>query len=364
MKKVSISTDLTEEQMSRVSSRIADRTQDPPSIDELCVLAFGDKVHGNDRRVKTIKRMVANQVRPVALIPKSVVPLKLTDDQKGFVASQHTTMSSLEIARVLFPDSLLTNTSPETNLVAAEVRIIGGQTYSAPNDVLPVYSPPDTVEDTMLKVRRHDETFDPEKMTERQRKDIESLFRHLRAVRFVHQMSMFQKQIDRDLCEATFIRHIWTKASDLSNEECDIFMILANEAVIEANIKRRIELLQCLLDDNIREAQGNEKSKFSMAFAELIGKIQTEYNACIGRQKSLLAEVNVKRSERIKYRVAEAQSLATLIDFWKTETGRRRTIVMAERHRKELREEAKHLSEMDDLIVQIFGVSQEELAGK
>ena len=253
--------------------------------------------------------------------------------------------------------------SKEVVAVASHLKTLDTSLFSNPGEfAVEKYAPPETLTECIARIKKFTrEPIHKDKLSQKQRKDMDALISHLHVLRFTHQMSTYHKSIDRDLFESTFIRHVWSKASDITNEECDLLIIIAAEAVIEANVKRRIENLQSMLDDTVKEAKDDDKKRISMSLVEAIGALQSEYNECVKRQEKLLANVTGKRSERIKNRVAENQSLVSLMEFARNHGNRKHLLELAEQENKKLNKEVDRLRNMDDLELQIFGISPQEL---
>lgn len=358
---------LSENQTKLLTERIKDLNKSPASLKELMQLAFGKEIDGRDPRSKMVKTLCAQYGHN----PKSSFELRprvfLTHEQEITIQAQAMKMSPLEISKMIFNNELLTNLSPQTKLVANYIKSLNlTNPFDNPDDyILKKYDVPNTTLEIIERVNRFTRAgLKPEELTAKQQKDAQAMMNHLHVMRFLHQMSTFQNKIDRDLFESTFIRHVWPKAADVTNEECDLFIIIASESVIEANIKRRIENLQSMLDDSVKESKNDEKKRISMSLVEAIGKLTSEYDACIKRQKNLLSDVNVKRSERIKTKVSENQSLVTLMEFWKNHQNRQQMIKLAKARKEDLKSEIERIKNMDDLEIQIFGISPEELLGE
>lgn len=382
---------VSSEQLQRVLERISDPLRPPPHIAELSILAFGRVLKSNEPGYKSLKRVLANGTKPSDLPTENLlqvkeffeqkkhilptqgtaeptrvpmpdladIPVQLSEPQRTTVESHAATMDAKELAEMVFGDV----GAQEIGAVASHLKTLDAPLFSNPGEfAAETYSPPETLPECIARIKKFTrEPLHEDKLSQKQRKDIDSLIGHLHVLRFTHQMSTYLKAIDRDLFESTFIRHVWSKASDITNEECDIFIIVAAEAVIEANIKRRIENLQSMMDDTVKEAKDDNKKRISMSLVEAIGALQSEYNECVKRQERLLANVTGKRSERIKNRVAENQSLVSLMEFARNSDNRKHLQELAEQENKKLNKEVDRLRNMDDLELQIFGISPREL---
>ncbi len=333
----------------------------PPSLRELAKLCFNENIDGRDRRAKLIKEFCAKMdFKPKTAMELGQRHVELTEEHKTFILNHCNTMSACQIAKELFNNPILINTSPETVAVNNHIKILNPAVRR--NDDIPEdakYKPPRTRDQCIAVVEKYvHERIDKTKLNQSQWKNVDSLISHLHVFRFIHQISNYDSQLDRDLFESTFVRYTWPKAADLSSEEVDQFIVLSSETVIDSSIKKRIETLQRLLDD-AAENNGEDKRSVSMALVEAISKLNTEYHQHIIRQQKLLDDLNGKRSARIKDRVSENQSLVSLIEFWKGYENRQQLIALAELRKNALKEEVVRIKNLDQMKAEIFGIGED-----
>jgi hypothetical protein len=184
-----------------------------------------------------------------------------------------------------------------------------------------------------------------------------TLIAYMHTFRFLHQISTYGIETDRELFESSFVRYTWDK-SDLSQEEVDQYIVLAAEVVIASNIQRRVERLQTLLDQNAEDTEGR---RMAMSLVEAINTAQTEYNQCVNRQTKLLNELKEKRSQRLSKVLQESASILNLVELWKDEESRHKMIKIAEIRKKNISSEIERLSTMEDIKSRIMGISEEEI---
>ena len=202
----------------------------------------------------------------------------------------------------------------------------------------------------------HDSGIDKDRITPKQKKNLEKLMGYLHTFRFVHQISNYEHETERELFESSFVRYTHDKA-DLTQEEVDQYIVLSGEVVIASNIQRRVGRLQRLLDDT---ANDNEGRRISMSLVEAISTAQSEYNSCVNRQHKLLSDLKQKRSDRLSKQVQENASILNLVETWKEEQSRKELIKMAELRKKAIKDEVDKLTTIDDIKARIFGLSEEE----
>ena len=180
--------------------------------------------------------------------------------------------------------------------------------------------------------------IDKDKLTARQRKEIESLIGYLHTYRFLHQINGYDSQVDRDLFESSFIRYTYDKQTSpkkkLISTSCFFWSSIAS------NIQRRVEHLQGLLDDAANDTEGR---RISMSLVEAIGKAQNDYHQSIGRQNKLLSDLKEKRSDRLKNQIKENASIINLVQMWKEEESRKKLIQLAELRKQVVKEEVKNI---------------------
>ena len=255
---------------------------------------------------------------------------ELSDEQKEFIRNHRGTMKYVEMSRIIFGDETLTSLSAETRMVTEYCKSLEGEDFEAPEEDQErfEYKPPKHPDRVLSRVNKfiHDSGIDKDKITPRQKKNLEKLMGYLHTFRFVHQISNYEHETERELFESSFVRYTHDKA-DLTQEEVDQYIVLSGEVVIASNIQRRVGRLQRLLDDT---AYDNEGRRISMSLVEAISTAQNEYNSCVNRQHKLLSDLKQKRSDRLSKQVQENASILNLVETWKEEESRKELIKMAE----------------------------------
>ena len=286
---------------------------------------------------------------------------ELTEEHKEFIRNNRDTMKYVEMTRILFGREDLTSLSAETRMVTDYCKTLEGQNFDDNEvDIRPnfEYKPPKHRDRVLSKVNKYilDSGIDKDRVTPRQKKDLEKLMGYLHTFRFVHQISNYDHETDRELFESSFVRYTHDKP-DLTQEEVDQYIVLSGEVVIAANIQRRVGRLQRLLDET---ASDNEVRRISMSLVEAISTAQNEYNSCVNRQHKLLSDLKQKRSDRLSKQVQDNASILNLVETWKEEESRKELIKMAELRKKTIKEEVEKISTMDEVKARIFGLTEEE----
>lgn len=286
---------------------------------------------------------------------------ELSQDDVEYIDNNYRMMTFVEIARLLFHDSKLTNLSPEARAVQDHIQSLnpeeGFQAGEIPEEE---YNPPKTVDKAITKVNKYIlDGLDRSKITASDKKNCEMLIRYLHTFRFLHHMNHLSTNVDRQLYESSFVRYTYNKP-DLSQEEIDQFIVLSGEAVIASNIQRRVEHLQGLLDDAANDTEGR---RISMALVESINTAQNEYHQSVNRQHKLLDDLKEKRSSRLKNQLKDNASILNLVEVWKDEEGRKKMIAIAEKRKEIVAEEMDELSSMDEIKARILGLTKDEILG-
>jgi hypothetical protein len=294
------------------------------------------------------------------------IEINLTEDQKEYIKT-NSLESNLELAQNIFRSKTIAVSSKKyiavkkykEYLLKGAVEEASSSGVSAENEESSenqqAYSPPDSIAQLATRVNFYISNTYSKQRTNRQQKNLDSLFAYLKTYRFIHQINTYTSDVDRKLFESSFIRYTFDKA-DLTQEEVDQYIVLCTEVVISANIQRTIQTMQ---EQIAVELDSGEK--IPMTLVEAVNSARTEYNQCVGRQQKLLNDLKVKRSERISKQVKENASILNLVQLWKDEESRKEMIKMADMRREVLKTEINKLSSMDDVKARIFGLTEQEV---
>jgi hypothetical protein len=220
------------------------------------------------------------------------------------------------------------------------------------------YRPPQTVDQAIARINKYlNYNWKQDGLKPSHLKQVQTLMSYLRVFRFKYQINSYSRLEDRELFEDAFIRYAHDK-EDLTQEELDQFITLANEVVIAADIQRRIDSLRTALDTMSIDSEGK---KISMGLNEAINNAQTEYNQCITRQEKLYKTLTINRSKRIEQLQSENSSILHLVQAWKQEEYRAKMILLAEKQKEALEEEVEKLSSIDEWKAVIKGIDPREI---
>jgi len=353
---------LNEDQQALIINTWNEKKENPPSLQELTQLVFPEipNIDGRSLYGKAVKKFLAS--RDLKVKTKSEYTPKdrteFTQEQKDFLTNNANLMTPVDLARSLFNNYTLSNLSIESRSVEEYLNTLPKQVRAVQTEEEQQgdYKPPKNQERAMVRVNKYVlDGIDKDKITAKQKKELNSLISYLHTYRFLHQIGTYVDSVDRDLFESSFIRYAYDK-SDLTQEEVDQYIILATEVVISSNIQQTIQTLQEQINMEMDSGQ-----KIPMVLVEAVTSARTEYNQCVGRQQKLLNDLKVKRSERMQKQVKENASILNLVLMWKDEETRNEMLKMADMRREVLKGEIGRLSSMDDVKARIFGLTEEEV---
>ena len=360
--------ELNEDQQLAILKEWNSRPKDHPYISELIELVFPDvpekQRDGRSKYGRAVKKFLAEKSLEAKVSHKYYPKEKkqLTEDQKEFISNNCSAMKAMDIARLIFDDPKISALDQRYKVTVDFLNSIPNQVkYSDSNEDVPVeggYQPPKSESRALVRVNKYVYNgINKEKVTTKIKRNLSTLIGYMHTFRFLHQISTYSIETDRELFESSFVRYTWDK-SDLSQEEVDQYIVLAAEVVIASNIQRRVERLQQLLDQNAEDTEGR---RMAMSLVEAINTAQTEYNQCVNRQTKLLNELKEKRSQRMSKIMQESASILNLVELWKDEESRNKMIKIAEIRKKNVSNEIERLTSMEDIKSRIMGISEEEV---
>ena len=353
---------LTEEQEQIILNEWNSRPDSPPSLLELINLTFPDEgLDGRTKEGRAVKEFLASRdIKARAsheYQPKEKI--ELSEEDETFIKNNIEFMSSVEISRVIFKNSDLTNLNQEARVVSEFIKSLDEtNVFENPEEVpSEKYKAPKTFDKTLYRVNKYtNNSINKSKLTSKTKKDIKALINYLNTYRFSYQINTYSTTTDRELFESSFIRYTHDK-SDLSQEEVDQYIVLSSEVVIAASIQARKEHLTQLLDNVVEDTEG----RASMSLVEAIGKTETEYNQSVNRQNKLLDSLKEKRSDKLKKQIRENASVLNLVRLWKEEESRKKLLQLAELRRKAVTDEVEKLADIDEVKARILGLDENSI---
>jgi len=346
------------------------------TLTEITSYAYNDeKIDSRSKEGRLVKQFLLDN--KIEYKNKSVTQrdrISLTEEQKEFVRNNYKGQNYVDLAKTLFNNDRLTHVTLECREVNNYIQELQKNDPDAPKDLLDntVYIPSergaDSTSGTYFPPRRTDQTvfrinkylnigWSADTLKASQQKMVDMLQRYLNTFSFCYQINTYKTNNDRQLFEDSFIRYTYDKP-DLSQEELDQFIVLCTEVVTAATILQQVEDLRDMLRNSTSDGEGRN---IKMQLNEAISNLQTEYNQCRARQQKLYKSLVDDRSKRIAQRQEENASILNLVQAWKDEERRKGILILAEAQKKNLHEEAKRLSSMDELKAVIRGINTDEM---
>lgn len=261
---------LSKEQEFKILSEWNNRPDNPPTLLELVKAAFDKEYDTRSKHGRAVRTFIAGK----KLVPardweyKHKDKIELTEEQKEYISNNCSTMSVVEMARVIFKNPSLAPPSQEGRCVKEYISTLSNKVLYATGQEIPDedYKPPNTPDRVVARINRyvHNE-LDLKKLGPIGKKNIQSLMGYLHTYRFISHINNYENQPDRELFESEFVRCCHDK-NDLTEEEVDQYIIYSAEVVISKNIARRIETFSKKLDDDLED----EDKKLTMTLVDAI----------------------------------------------------------------------------------------------
>jgi len=355
--------ELSEEQKQLIVNAWNNAPKDsPPSLKDLVQICFGGEHDGRSGEAKAVKKFLAEKHIKARVSyeyqPKATI--ELSEEAKEYIINHCSSMTAVEIARVLFNKKDLTILHNESRTVTNFIKTLESKILYQNPSIIPEtnYRPPKTIKQSMDLVNKYIlNCLDP-KIAEKDAKIqncLKSLVRFCHMYRFVVIINNFSSAMDRELFEASYVRFIWNKP-DLTEEELDAYVNLCCDIVNYTNMQRELDGLKEMRDQCLNDTDGK---RISLSIVESITSIRKEMDDNQKRQNKLMENLQGKRNERLDFKVKENASILQLIEAWRDEQERQRLIRFAEDRKKSVKEEIQRMDTLDQFKCEIFGLNRE-----
>lgn len=348
----------------------------PPSLKQICLKIFGKELDVRHPQMKILKKFLAtknfsfptNPEPPKEPVKKAEEDREtkrviLDGDQMEYFRNNYKGATVVEMCRVVFNNSKLQKNDQE--VLAAAEYLESLDLANKPEDYKEYtsigYKTPRSIDGIVTRIKKYVDKidWDVKNLNEKQRKCAEALMNYLGVYRYRMQILSYDAKEDRELFESGFIRCTYDKP-DLTEEDVDQYIIYSNEVVISKNISRSINKFQEKLDDDM-DGDDDHKAQIKQAFVEAISTMRNEYNASIKRQGELLKVLTTKRSDRINKLKEENANFLHLVQAFKEEDFRKKTVELAQRRQELLKEEINKFMTMDEVKSRIFGITEDDI---
>lgn len=311
----------------------------------------------NSEEYKAVKNFIVR-------LHNGATSYNFSEDQINFIADSGEEMTPAEIARSLFPErdgGLNQEIKTIVSLLKAFQIEYKGKNAPVTDNAGP-YVPPHTDHKIIALINRAlpNANYSLGNLDSEKRRCISALKAHLCSHRFIAMATVIRSKRHRDVFQNEFIKAVADKP-DLVAEEVNAYMNLANEYVLSILITEQISDL----NDRLKEATSDDEEgrRFTKNISDSLSTKTSEYHSCQQRMMKLHDDLAGKRSERLKHTLAASESLSKFIELAKKEEGRKYMLKLAELRNSQLEQEAKRIEALDDLVMEIKGVSIEEILG-
>jgi hypothetical protein len=347
--------DLNEEQKQFLRENAAKIT----SLIDLTRQCFeDDKLDGRSKEGRAVRKfLVENSINFKTTATSRTEDIQLTQQQKDFILEQaESGLSSLEIAKIIFPERNVKSLSNEQRTVLAFIRdvnpdIIPSQDGAALNS----YISPKSLSRIIKKI--NDATgldLEDAKLNRQKQVCAEKLGINLNNSRFLKIINNYLNQEDRVLFEHEFIRLTWDKP-DLTADEINLYLNACKEVINLEVISSHLNKLNDMFDI------ADDQTEMSVRLAEIIKAKSGEYHQCETRIENLTKKLQGDRAERMKKNQKENASFLSIVQSFQEEEERKTMVRIAEMQKQSIKKEAERLEGMAEWKARVLGISQEDV---
>ena len=329
-----------------------------PDLLELTRLCFEDSsLDGRSKQGRAIRKFLAEEGLDYSTTGRvSQEAIDFTQKQIDFILTNaQDGVSSLEIAKIIFPDKNIKPLSHEQREVLREIRKVNPDWSK--EDALPSgpYIAPKSPSRIIKKINdATGYTLQEGKLNRQKQICVEKLGVNLGNSRFVKIINGYTNQEDKTLFEQEFVRLTWDKP-DLTADEINLYLNACKEVINLEVISSHMNKLNDLFNE------ADEQQEMSVRLAEIIKAKSAEYHQCETRIENLTKKLQGDRRERIAKRQSENASFLSIVQLFQEEEERETMVRMAEMQKQAVSEEANRLESMAEWKARILGISKEDV---
>jgi hypothetical protein len=333
-------------------------SHDMPDLIDLTKKCFGDEsLDGRSKEGRAVRKfLVENSIKfkTTSRIPAEVI--NLTKEQGEFILQQaEEGLSSLEIAKIVFPSRNVKPLSSEQRVVLEKIRevnpdILPSQDSGALNSYISPKSP------SRIIKKINDATglvLNEQKLNRQKQICIDRLKINLSNSRFLKIINNFLNEEDRVLFEHEFVRLTWDKP-DLTADELNLYLNVCKEVINLEVISAHLNKLNSMFDE------ADEQQEMSIRLAEIIKTKSSEYHQCETRIENLTKKLQGDRGERMKKMHKENASFLAIVQLFQEQEERETMVRIAEMQKESIKKEAERLEGMAEWKARVLGISQED----
>mgnify|MGYP003125762197 FL=1 len=347
--------DLTKEQ----KDFLRENASKVPDLIDLTKQCFeDDSLDGRSKEGRAVRKfLVENSIdfKTTGRIPAEVI--EFSKEQKDFIIQQaEEGLSSLEIAKIVFPSRIIRPLSAEQRAVLAEIREVNPDILpSQDSGALNSYIAPKSMSRIIKKI--NDSTglgLDERKINRQKQVCAEKLKVNLSNSRFLKIINNLLNQEDRILFEHEFVRLTWDKP-DLTADEINLYLNVCKEVINLEVISAHLNKLNSMFDE------ADEQQEMSIRLAEIIKTKSSEYHQCETRIENLTKKLQGDRGERMKRLNKENASFLSIVQLFQEEEERETMIRIAEMQKEAVKQEAERLEGMSEWKARVLGIGQQDV---
>ena len=283
--------------------------------------------------------------------------IEFSNEQREFILQQaEEGLSSLEIARIVFPSRRVMPLSAEQRAVLSEIRAVNPDILpSQDSGALSSYISPKSPSRIIKKI--NDSTglgLDESKLNRQKQVCVEKLGTNLSNSRFLKIINNYLNEEDRVLFEHEFIRLTWDKP-DLTADEINLYLNVCKEVINLEVISAHLNKLNNMFDE------ADEQQEMSIRLAEIIKAKSSEYHQCETRIENLTKKLQGDRGERMKKMQKENASFLSIVQLFQEEEERKTMARIAEMQKEAVKREAERLEGMAEWKARVLGIGQQDV---
>lgn len=347
--------ELTESQKNFLSEN-ADKIKNLIDLTRACF--EDDSLDGRSKEGRAVRKyLVENSINFKTTATSRTEDIILTDQQKEFILQQaEDGMSSLEIAKLIFPEKRVQPLSNEQRTVLAFIREINPDIMpSQDSGALHSYIAPKSPSRIVKKI--NDATglrLEEPKLNRQKRICVEKLGINLNNSRFLKIINNYLNEEDRVLFEHEFVRLTWDKP-DLTADEINLYLNVCKEVINLEVVSAHLNKLNDMFDI------ADDQTEMSVRLAEIIKAKSGEYHQCETRIENLTKKLQGDRAERMKKSQKENASFLSIVQLFQEEEERKTMARIAEMQKQAIKKEAERLEGMAEWKARVLGISQEDV---
>jgi hypothetical protein len=345
---------LTEEQKQYIKNNMSKIS----NLNELTQKCFRDNdLDGRTKEGRSVREyLIENNIDYKTTRRRPQDKIELSDSQKDFIIQQaEEGLSSLEIAKLIFPKKQVKPLSNEQRTVLAHINEINpdfvpSQDYASVND----YVAPKSSSRVLKKI--NDATglaLEENKLNRQNQICVKRLQINLSNSRFLKIINNYLNKQDRELFEQEFIRLSWDKP-DLTADELNLYLNVCKEVINLEVVSALLNKLNDMFDVN------GEQTEVTLRLSDIIKTKSQEYHQCETRIENLTKKLQGDRAERMKKNQKDSASFLAIVQMFQEEEERKNMVHMAEMQKKLIKKEAERMEGMAEWKARILGISQDD----